>query len=262
MKILLRRYDGNCYVWKDAEYKNDMFYLLGSNTRIRQYDILAIKDHDLEGKVQCKFCGAILKNDPEVIEQHFAEEEAKKNCLECRDMREGTARLRKNEYKKNADGTYQVIATYNTQLSCHYNYLGMLIDSATAKERCKFNQHRLQGVRPYGGILIQYPDLFEKQITVDLLNKKGYAFKQFSSDHLYYDMKCRNTLAACVNENGIVDHFETWNKYDYWMVYYSATQKKLLFKVPTGYSEVKPYTMSDTTYTTIKKKIESLYEEA
>lgn len=167
-----------------------------------------------------------------------------------------------NQFEKNADGTYHVVQTFNALLSCQYNYYsGCNIDSDQAKERCECNRHRRDGVRPYGDMLMNFPDLFEKQITVDLIKKKGFQFKDYRYGFFEYDLKCRNTLFACVNENGIVDHFKLYYKYECFHIYYSATQNKLFFDARGEYNEAQPFHVSDSKYSTVKAKIESLYKE-
>lgn len=259
MKVLLRRYKDDYYVWKEAKYDGNRYIVDGES--FSPVKILAVKDHDCGNSVICNYCHEVIKNDPKSIEAHYAEHEAKANCLACKYMRPSRPINVDRQYEKNANGTYKVMETYDANLYCQYMYHNVKIGTDVAKEICECRRHRREGVRPYGDALIQFPDLFEKQITVDLLNKKEFQFKEYRYGFFEYDLKCRNTLFACVNENGIVDHFKLYHKYECFSIYYSATHNKLFFEQRGQYDEEQPYRVSDSKYNTIKKKIESLYKE-
>ena len=120
MRILLRKHDNKFYVWHDATYVDGRYYLVedGKKTNlVYQTNILAVDGDDRANYVTCIHCGATIKNDPESIEAHFAEQEAKRNCLSCDDMMHyGDEKNVAVQYTKNEDGTYHFTKEFNTKL--------------------------------------------------------------------------------------------------------------------------------------------------
>lgn len=260
MEVLFRAYDGKNYVWKEATYSNNVYIV--DRERYLETTFLAVKGSDMNDYVICKYCRARVKNNPESIERHYAEREAQKNCLQCRNLR--VARL-PNEtptraFAKSDADTYHVVETFKAQLQCGRNWIS--IDNPNATQTCEFYQCRHAGMETQGGILVQYPDLFETQITVDVLQAKGYEFLYGTDSYFVYNMKMRDTMHAYVDKCGVVDHFSASYRYNVKDFYYSATHDKLFFVSNGTYREGKPHDWSDSKYEAVKKKIVTLYKEA
>lgn len=272
MRILLRKYNNSYYVWKDAIYSNGIYYLTENGkpaTSMCQTNILAIDNDDRGNYVKCLHCGATIKNDPESIEAHFAEQEARRNCLTCEDLiHTGTEEDVTVKYIKNEDGTYHFVKECNTKLGCSYNsyYSYADIDSEAAQSRCKYFQCRAKGVSKIDDVFIKYPGIFNKQITVDWLAKNGFVNKRYMGSNYkewMIDLGLRgNTLDAIVNELGIVDHFLIRHRYECHTAYYSEKYDKLFFVDGTKYTEEIPWGLSQAKYNSAKKIIEKLYKEA
>lgn len=268
MKILLRRWNGKYYVWKNAEYKNDNYYICENDTeiRVKQTNILSIAEDNRANFVVCATCGAIVKNDPESIEAHYAEREAMKDCLKCTDMSPyGDEKNLTIKYTKNDDETYHAEKVYDTALGCGYQKWGYdNINSEKAKAGCKYYQCRKNGVHKIDDIFVKYPGIFNKQITIDLLAKHG--FKETQSDssrqQWYIDLGLRgNTLHAVVNELGIVEYFKISHRYDRYVAYYSEKYDKLFFEYGEKYIDSIPDAISQYKYNSAKKIIAALYKE-
>ena len=257
MQVLLRMYDGKYYVWKEAKHERNTFIIDGS--RWSETDIIAVRGEEGKKYVRCKYCNEQIDNTPEAIEKHFVEWEAKRDCTKCRDMRLESKSLPERSFVKNEEGRYEVTEKYTASISCTLFWGDP--ESETGKAFCKFNQHRKQGVEAIGGILMQYPDLFEKQITVEALKANDYHFENRWNGFFSYDMNLRNTLYAYVNECGIVDHFEASYRGTYRTFYYSATQKKLFYAQSGCYKEGIPSNWSENKYKQVRRKIEALYKE-
>lgn len=259
MKALLRKSGDQYYVWKNVRYeKGD--YIDDEGYAHSETEFLTIKDGDV-GYVACNNCGAKIKNDPVSIEQHYATEEAKRNCLTCRNVHPESKYNKTISISKNDEGIYIVTETCKAgSLRCGYSWQRD-IDSVAARNGCVHYQCRRNGVRPYGGILMNTPDLFETQITSDLLIKKKYNFESTQVDAFLYDLKCRGTFFAVVNACGIVDHFMLRYQYNTYWFCYSAKYDKLFYAKNGEYTEGKPRDLSDTKYDQIKKRVESLYKE-
>lgn len=266
MKILIRRLDDKYYVWKDATWREGCYYINHQNRElnIHQTEILAVKEDEREGKVICKNCGAIIDNNPEAIEKHFATQEASRNCLTCDSVATyGDRENCKTTYTKNENGTYHQCTTYDTKLRCKlsmWNYVD--INSREAKTICKFNQCRQRGVNKATDFFMEHPGAFDTQLTVDFLLQKGFEYEGYYSGSFYYDLKLRGALKACVNEMGVVDHFVVKHRDYAYSAYYSDKYDKLFFENHYTYSESTPGNMSDTKHKNAKDKIAALYKEA
>ena len=260
MRILLRKFNNKFYVWKDATYIDGKYYLVENGATIgsvNQINILAIDEDDRINFVQCNHCGATIKNDPKSIEAHFAEREAKRNCLSCPEMvQTGEEKDATVQYTKNEDGTYHFTKECNTKLGCSYAscYSYVDIDSEEAKKRCMYFQCRAKGVSKINDTFVKYPGIFNKQITIDCLTKNGFLNKRYlSNGEWVVDLGLRgNTLYAVVNELGIVDSFYITHRYDRFTAYYSEKYDKLFFKSRTGYIDEMPYNLSQAKYNTAK----------
>lgn len=268
MKVLLRQFDEKkYYVWMNAVYENGRFRIVyedGYKQNIADTDILAIKDDNRSEYVICNNCGTMIHNDPESIEAHFAEVEAKRDCFKCSSLRRSRIRSVSAEIDNNPDGTLRVTETYNAELRCGQSYWSSpMINTDAAKEICVFFRCRKCGVHPIEDVFTKYPDLFNKHITVDVLNAKKYLPDTggMVNGYFEYDIKLRNTLKACVNKLGIVDHFVVKCRSYKYNVYYSAKYDKLFFGDYKAYSEHLPDHMSEAKYNQIHAKISALYKE-
>lgn len=265
MKILLRKYGDEHYVWKDATYAqgNRDYYFWVDESPIFQTSILAIKDDDRASYVICNHCGTLIKNDPAGIEAHFAEQEAKRDCFHCDNMSIRRLDVLDTQYVKNNDGTYTSTETTNVNLYCgSYSWNRVPIDSPNAKAICKYTQCRKKGVSTIEDIFTQYPDLFDKQVAVDVLNEKNSSYDGYRNGFFVYDLKCHDAVKACVNELGIIDHFIINFRTHTAKAYYSAKYDKLFFARNSEYAESPWFDLSENRYNQAKAKISALYKEA
>lgn len=260
MKILLRRFQGKYYVWKDAVYKEGHFYV--DDIMLYNADILAVKDDNRKDYVQCLNCGELVKNDPESIEAHFVAQEAKRDCFKCGSLRKYSYENIKADVSRNESGRLVIHETYEAELKCGQAWHNMpSIDSDAVKKICIHYRCRNMGVAPINDIFIQYPDMFDKNITVDVLNANKFEYDDYLVGCFEYDMKCRNSLKACVNELGIVDHFVIKYRSYRYIAYYSAKYDTLFFYENGNYSTRIPGYISETKYNQAKEKISALYKE-
>lgn len=257
MQILLRKYQGKSYVWKEAKFDRDEYTIDGFH--VSQTNIIAVKGGEGKKIVRCRFCGEKMENNPEVIEKHFADQEAKRDCLQCMQRQFYNKGSVNRVVTKGENGGYNIQESYTAKLRCCYSWND--VETEAAVTACQFNQHRKQGVEPVGGWLLDYPDLFEKQITVEALKAKGYEYCRRYDGFFEYDMKMRGTMHAYVNEYGIVDHFvASYRGYNN-TFYYSATQDKLFYYSNGEYNDKMPWNWGETKYNTVRKKITDLYKE-
>lgn len=257
MQILLRKHEGKPYVWKEAKFDRDEYTIDGFH--VSQVNIIAVKGGGGGKIVRCRFCGEKMENKPEVIEKHFADQEAKRDCGTCVHRQLYNKGSMNRIVTKGENGSYNIQESYTARLRCCYSWND--VETEAAVTACQFNQHRKQGVEPVGGWLLDYPDLFAKQITVEALKAKGYEYCRRYDGFFVYDMKLRGTMHAYVNAYGIVDHFEASYRGYSQMFYYSATQDKLFFNNRGEYDDKMPWDWGETKYNTVRKKIADLYKE-
>lgn len=265
MKILLRKHGDEYYVWKDAIYarKHGVYYFCVDERIVSETQILAIKDDDRANYVTCNHCGALIKNDPASIEAHFTEQEANRDCFHCDRMSASNASTLDIQYVKNNDGTYRKTETTNVNLYCGKHYWDrILIDDPITKTTCIYAQCRKRGTSPIEDTFSQYPDLFDKQVAVDVLNEKNSSYDGYEYPFFIYDLKCHDAVKACVNELGIIDHFIVSFRTHSVNAYYSAKYDKLFFSNNDFYAEHPWFDLSDNRYNQAKAKISALYKEA
>lgn len=260
MKVLIRKWDNKYYVWKTATWKNGEYYVDGC--RLEQFNILSIKEDDRCKYVRCSYCGTYIKDDPKSIEEHFVESESKKDCFKCRNLRTYGVTNPTKSYEKNANGTYRQTVVSDVNLHCGNVYPSQDINAVNLSRYCAFYHCRRSGVKKVSDILIEYPDPFNKQITVDLLKAKGFEYERYHNGYFEYDLKMRNTLKACVNELGIVDHFIVKHRGYSFLAYYSEKYDELFYVESGKYIMRDEDYVSESKHSASKGKISSLYKEA
>ena len=266
MQVLLRKCDNKYYVWKNAVYEDDTYYIVdssGDKYEVKQRDIVATKDDPRVGYVVCQHCGELIKNDPESIEAHYAAKEAEKNCIKCIYLHASKDRqVLDATSKKNDDGTYTVTQTFVAGLYCKVGYWQKPIESQEADKDCVYYKCRRSGVGIIDDTFVKYPGVFEKFITSDVLLNKKFEYVQYKNGYFEYDCKCRGTLRACVNEMGVVDHFRLYYRYNEYDLYYSEKYDRLFVVIYGRYREIIPSGIPDKKMEQIKEKIAALYKEA
>ena len=270
MRILLRSFDGKEYVWKDATYSKEQFYIDGK--KVEETNIAATDGHNMENHVICAFCGEIVENNESAIEKHYADMESKRDCKSCDKLYvDGDEDTLSRNITDNGDGTYNVVQTMKARLYCRGYYSRYDIDSKRAKEICKFLQCRRTGMRKPTDLFSVYPDVFDSVITVDVLAKqkfkffkKGYvSYGGDSCRNLYlYDMKSRGTIQACVNSSGIVECFKASSAGNTYYFFYSEKYDKLFWAKYGTYREGRPGYFSAKKFEEVYKKAKALYEAA
>ena len=265
MEILIKSYHNTNYVWKPAEVEGGCYYVTDEQfgrERIAQINIMSVKDDPRVGHVICRYCGAMIENNPEAIERHYAEQEAKRDCLTCDHLTTyGNAYNHQSTYTKNDDGTYHISRSFDSKLGCDYDYWTRDIHSEEAKRNCKHFRCRLCGVESHKDIFVSYPEPFLRQLTVDALNQKKYQFVECNNNHFEYDMKLRGSLTAMVNDLGIVDHFIFNNRGWSYKLYYSDKYNKLFYSDRNQYKPNVTDIMTEAKAKQILNKISALYEE-
>ena len=87
MKVLLREFDNEQYVWKNVEIDSDTSFIVDGK-RVFQTNVVSVFRDNRINFVKCSMCGAILKNVPEVIAEHRKKATTSETCLNCKYLRE------------------------------------------------------------------------------------------------------------------------------------------------------------------------------
>ena len=248
MKILIRNYREKGYVWKDATWRDFTYYVDDEDygeTGFSSTEILAVKDDNRNGYVVCRHCNTLVRNDPAEIEKHYAEMEAKKDCAKCKYMRHYNDRTNVTvEYVRNEDGTYQRNETSTVKLGCTAGWLTQEVNTAAAKKGCAYVQCRRQGVVEIRDTFVKYPGLFNKSITVDLLEANKCVNEGYKNGHFEYDShfrihsrpsgdqhryRCRLTNGRRIRAMGLVPRFIRVNaRHGASVVYHHSHRSTLL----------------------------------
>ena len=138
MKVLLRIYNGEPFVWKKAEMKNATQFTLEDGSIASQIDIVSISRDNRKKFVICSACGAIIKNTPEAIKEHSLRGTISATCFGCKYMRENNSKQLSAKYTPQEDGSYIINTKKNVKLSCGYSYRYFDINSQNARDICMY----------------------------------------------------------------------------------------------------------------------------
>ena len=262
MKVLLRQYGSECYVWKEANYVGGKMRV--DANPIHEIDIVSIMDDNRNEYVKCSFCGEIIKNDEHEIEKHRNKCKTSEACFTCGRMRKGDVLSISEKFVKVEDGKYIIKTDQSAKLYCSNGYSSSPdIDSEAARESCRYAPCATARIDAVEDIFTRNPGVFDDIITGDRILEAGYReeYSYISGNNRYYALTGRTKIWAIVNKMNIVDQFRIEMKNRTHYVYYS---KKYNEFYTTSYDGM--YTvwdgsryMADSTVTSIKRKIAKLY---
>ena len=264
MQILLRRYDGEDYVWKTATYEGEAYYITAKNgkQRIRDVQIAAIKENEYADYVVCVACGKMIRNTPEEIEKHYAEMEAKRDCSKCEYVKFANREI-ESRIIEEEDDTCRVTEVFTAALRCGVvSWSPTEIKTAVRHGSCIYTACRKKGMRKPNSVFMKYPGAFDTAITSDTLVAKKMKYDGFESEFFLYDMKARGTIKACVNKAGIVDCFMVHYRGNTLFFKYSEKYDKLFYINGWTYEEGCPYWLKEAKFNELHQKVKVLYEGA
>lgn len=258
MRILLRKHNNEEYVWKDAIFKDEHYYLNNENERVYETEIVSV-DGAKKGYVICNNCGAIIEDDLEKIKAHYLERENSQDCTSCTKLKyESNKGNLKRTLEKYDNGKYHVVEDFVSSLYCGMCYGNVPVSEAA--NACTFFKCRKAGVRKPDNIFSKYPEVFDSVITSDVLIGKKFRFDNHDGRFFLYDMKSRGTIKACVNNLGIVECFRVSSNGNLVYFYYSEKYDKMFYNNGSAYREGHPYWFKETKFEEAKAKIKALYE--
>lgn len=268
MRILLKHVGDKMYVWKNATYKNEKYYIIEDSREIQvnETNIASVEGQEGIGYVVCNNCGALIKNTPEEIEKHYTERENNRDCTKCEFLAfENNVRNKDREVVAAGNGTYHITEKFTSELYCQRNYYSKRkVTHPDIARICTFYDCRRNGVRTPSSIFVKYPGAFDTVITVDALNAKKLKYDEYTGQYFLYDMKSRGTIKACVNQAGIVECFRVSSRGNLMYFYYSEKYDKMFFadSYSSTYTEGCPTWFRADKFEEAHQRIKALYEGA
>ncbi len=227
MKILIRRYGSQPYVWKTAKYDGNYFIVDGEI--IYENNIVSVINDNRKNYGKCSSCGKMFPKNGKKFRKHQELSSGISPCLECRKLRESECSPPTKKFFANADGTYKERYERDVRLYCHYSsWTSFDLNSEQALETCMLRQCGKARQLEIVDTFTQYPGVFDDIITVDKLLDKGYGHRlcsdQSGTTYVIDDML---GLYAYVNEFGILDKFIIDGYAGYYNLWYSKKYGKL-----------------------------------
>lgn len=260
MKILLRKFDGKEYVWEDAEYKKDRFYVGG--TPVYETGIVSIIDDERDQYVKCSNCGKIFKKDSPEIEKHKNKYKDINTCFSCIYKRHYNNVILNTNYECISDGVFKYTKEEKVDVVCNsqYRYNGQpCIGTEEAQNQCIHKKCADATYDAFTDFFIENPGAFDDIITIDKIITAGYRDVIDGAIETHYLMRGKNKIYAVVNSMSIVDHFRIEYYSDCWDIVYSKKLNKLFSIGYTNYTEWEPSRVPASTREYIKNKIAQLY---
>ena len=261
MKILLREYNSEDYVWVTAKHNGEYFLVNGEI--IEEYKIVSVINDNRKNYIKCSSCGKVFPKNGKKFEQHKEAAKGITPCLTCRKLRATEVSGNKTRYVANEDGTYTRKLDTKVTLKCKKHFWEEYdIDSEYAIASCKYRQCSNAYGMEITDTFTQYPGIFDDIITVDKILDHGYEHIGYYDRNLTeYVLNTEIGVSAWVNNLGIVDKF-TIDSGEGWAyhVNYSKKYKEFYNCDMCGRYTVWRSDMSDDKKNTFKEIVESIYK--
>ena len=105
MKLLLRQFGDECYVWKNAEMNDEKTFIVDGRT-VNQGNVVSIYGDNRNKFVKCSHCGTILKNTDAEIKEHRLMSTTSTICFRCPNLRKCEEITKSIKYVLQDDGKY------------------------------------------------------------------------------------------------------------------------------------------------------------
>ena len=261
MKILLREYGRERYVWKSAKYNKGYFCVDGEDQP--QHNIVSIDNDNRKKYAQCSCCGQIFrKGDLHKFQEHKENAIKPETCFGCPHLYVDGSCVKRKKYTVNFDGTFSEMLEREVSLKCSRtgSWAYYDINDSRTINYCKRRQCGDAKLEEINDFFTKYPGVFDDIITIDKLLDAGYdvgtladyGVTQIIAEEIEY------VIQAEVNRIGIVDCFNIYYDDDWYRVYYSRRYDNL-FWYHREYKEWLHPLMSTELKNEIKEHIAKLY---
>lgn len=262
MKILLRGFDGEQYVWKTAKYNNQMFHVNGNP--VNQTEIVSIINDNRKNYIECSCCKQIFRRGHRRFQVHKENAIKPETCFNCDKCMAENKRTIKQKFEGDPYRGFIEQIEYEVDLVCtnigRWSYYG--INSDVAISRCAKRQCADAVEVEIADFFTKNPGVFDDIITIDSLFDNGYdvSINNMGSmcerDVINTD---DYTIGVCINKLGIIDKFYVWigSNMDY--IYYSKRYDELYYREDTRYHIWDQWYLTDDMKNEIKNQIAKLY---
>lgn len=260
MKILLREYKSEPYVWVTAKYNENHFIVDGN--RINPCSIVSVINDNRKNYIKCSCCGQTFKRGSYKFQIHKENASSPQTCLNCPSLKTANERIVARKFIIDENGNEKEILERSVCLVCgKYGYWEHpRINTEDSVSYCKKRQCAKAVEMEIEDFFTQYPGAFDEIITVDKLLDIGYNITLRPNRGREYKiiMEDDYTIGVYINKIGIVEHFYIWFEEECYVIYYSKKYNELYWDC----GEYTPFyleEMDDRTRDLIKTYIAALY---
>jgi len=261
MQVLLRAYNGECYVWKQAKFNGLRFVV--ENNPVPYERIVSVQNDNRKNYLLCPSCFEVVKRDPKKIAQHKKGHNNWKKCLTCEYFYPNCVETISRKTVMNKDGSYTHKEIHKVVPQCTSNSYWSYANIGTedAEGKCKYCNCATTELQDIHDIFTDQPGVFDDIITVDKVIDAGYTTKsKFSASCYGYRLNGQNDIEAIVNGINIVDHFIVRVCGKKYRVFYSKKYDKLYWANDEGkYVVFNGRNAGAIAYVEIKEQISKLY---
>lgn len=225
MKILLRNYANQLYVWKTAKYNKGNFWVDGG--KISKTEIVSIMNDNRKNYVQCSSCGQIFRRDDPKFEEHKKKAITPLTCMNCPHLECDGVSYEKRVVEMTKSGKF--IEKYEREVTPLCGMTGgwwgthKSILSDDAISGCSKRQCGTATEIEIMDFFTKYPGAFDCIATIDSAFDNGYELYIPSSGSQSFDIEYSDdwTVGVYINSLGIVDRCYIWINGDKYWLYYS-----------------------------------------
>lgn len=262
MKILLREFGCESYVWKTAKYNYDNF-LVDGNVQPKK-NIIAIVNDNRKNYIKCSCCGQVFRRGDKRFQEHKENAIKPETCFECTHLCANNASIAKRKIVCNPDGSFSEKLERQVDFLCdnvglweHYS-----INSRRVIDSCKKRQCATAIAMEITDFFTRYPGAFDDIITIDSILDEGYDVEAPLGSGSSYDIVYEDdyTLGVYINKIGIVDSFYLWYEGDrYWFHYSKKYDEFFCESRAYGYEILDVYGLPIELKDEVKKIIKTFY---
>jgi hypothetical protein len=259
MKIFVRDNQNNLS-WQDAIYTKGYFRTPDERSLYYTSDIYAIKDDDRNKTVICSSCGKEIPNTKASIKAHKNMINKPDKCFGCGHLRQRDAVVLAQKYLRNEDGTYTESTKRTVTLTCNRSYSYPDINTAAARNCCRYVGCENATFEPIVDFWTQYPGAFDEFITIDRIIDSGVKGMHKYNTCIRFTLMFKPFLKAVVNNQGVCCCFELEHRQHSYTLRYSKKYDKVWVVKNTEMTALDSLDIAESTIKAIIKKLRTLYK--
>ena len=261
MKILLRNYCGEAYVWKTAKYNEHKFYVEGDS--VKETNVVSIINDNRKNYVECSCCGQVFRRGDRRFETHKANAIKPETCFDCPHLCTENERVTKTSFTIGYDGCFVRKTEEEVYLTCDRSGIWSYnsIRSHEAINNCRKRQCANAEEINIVDFFTENLGVFDDIITIDSLLDNGYDVIMNDRCGVQTDIIWEEdyTIGVVINHLGIVDRFHVWFEGDKYSVFYSKKYNELFADFRGLYTVWNPIGLGTEMRNEIKAYIAKLY---